>query len=152
MPFGRPARRGRRRGPSGAVRPAGRTRFPAMTPPVLALQGVVKHYRRPREHLLRAPAVVEALRGVSLSVAGGRSLGIVGESGSGKSTLARVAMALDAPTAGNVRWSGRDLHTMSARELRDARRDVQMVFQDPYGSLDPRQRIADTVAEPLALR
>ena len=117
--------------------------------PLLELRDVVKHYRLPRESLLRPAPVVEALRGVSLAVHAGTSLGIVGESGSGKSTLARQAMALEAPTAGSVHLLGRDLHALSADELRAARRDFQMVFQDPYGSLDPRQRVGRIVAEPL---
>ena len=119
---------------------------------VLQLEDVVKHYRRPRQRLLQPAPVVQALRGVGLCVQRGTSLGIVGESGSGKSTLARVAMGLEAPTSGVVKWSGQDLKTLSARALRRARRDVQMVFQDPYGSLDPRQRIGRSVAEPLAQR
>jgi peptide/nickel transport system ATP-binding protein len=73
----------------------------------------------------------------------------VGESGSGKSTLARLVMALDRPTAGRVWMQGRDLHALPPQELRQARRDFQMVFQDPYGSLDPRQTVARIVAEPL---
>jgi peptide/nickel transport system ATP-binding protein len=79
----------------------------------------------------------------------GTSLGLVGESGSGKSTLARLVMALEAPSEGSVRLLGRDLNALSPTELRDARRDFQMVFQDPYGSLDPRQRVGRIVAEPL---
>jgi ABC-type glutathione transport system ATPase component len=117
--------------------------------PLLALHDLVKHYQLPRESLWRPPAVVEALRGVSLQLSAGESLGIVGESGSGKSTLARLVMALEAPTSGRVVMDGIDLQTLSAAALREARRHFQMVFQDPYGSLDPRQRIADTVAEPL---
>jgi len=74
---------------------------------------------------------------------------VVGESGSGKSTFARLVMALERPSSGSVSLLGRDLHRMPADELRRARRDVQMVFQDPYGSLDPRQTIARIVAEPL---
>jgi len=93
---------------------------------------------------------VHALNGVSFSIEAGRSLGIVGESGSGKSTLARLVMALDKPTSGRVKMLGRDLHTLPKEELRAARRDFQMVFQDPYGSLDPRQPIARIVTEPLA--
>ena len=116
---------------------------------LLELHDLVKRYRLPRERLLRAAPVVEALRGVSLSVQAGRSVGIVGESGSGKSTLARHAMALESPTEGSVRLLGRDLHALAPAELRAARRDFQMVFQDPYGSLDPRQRVGRIVAEPL---
>jgi peptide/nickel transport system ATP-binding protein len=118
--------------------------------PLLELDDVVKHYRLPRTRLLQPAPVVEALRGVSLVVRAGRNLGIVGESGSGKSTLARLAMALEAPTAGRVRILGHDLQALSAGRLRAARRDFQMVFQDPYGSLDPRQRVGRIVAEPLA--
>ena len=120
-----------------------------MTEPLLEIRDLVKHYRLPRESLFQPAPVVEALRGVSLTVQAGRSLGIVGESGSGKSTLARQAMALEAPTAGSVQLLGRDLNALSPTELREARRDFQMVFQDPYGSLDPRQRVARIVAEPL---
>jgi peptide/nickel transport system ATP-binding protein len=118
-------------------------------PPLLEIRALVKHYHLPRESLFRPAPVVEALRGVSLKVQAGRSLGIVGESGSGKSTLARQAMALETPTEGSVTLLGRDLNTLSTTELRDARRDFQMVFQDPYGSLDPRQRVGRIVAEPL---
>jgi peptide/nickel transport system ATP-binding protein len=116
---------------------------------LLDVQEVVKHYRLPRDNLFRAAPWVQAVRGVSLQVQAGRSLGIVGESGSGKSTLARLVMALEAPTEGRVRLLGRDLNALPATELRAARRDFQMVFQDPYGSLDPRQRVARIVAEPL---
>ena len=120
-----------------------------MTAPLLEVRGLVKHYRLPRESLLRPAPVVEALRGVSLDVQAGRSVGIVGESGSGKSTLARLVMALEAPTQGSVCLLGRELHDLAPAALREARRDFQMVFQDPYGSLDPRQRVGRIVAEPL---
>jgi peptide/nickel transport system ATP-binding protein len=116
---------------------------------LLSVENVVKRYHLPRERLLQPAPVVEALRGVSFAVQPGRSLGIVGESGSGKSTLARLVMALEAPTEGRVTLLGRDLHALPATELRAARRDFQMVFQDPYGSLDPRQRVGRIVAEPL---
>ena len=117
---------------------------------LLEVRDVHKRYALPRESLLRPPAEVHALKGVSLRVVAGRSLGIVGESGSGKSTLARLVMALEHPTAGQVLLQGRDLHALSAGDLRAARRDFQMVFQDPYGSLDPRRRVWRTVAEPAA--
>ncbi len=80
----------------------------------------------------------------------GRSFGIVGESGSGKSTLARIALALDRPDSGAVRLEGRSLFDLRRGELRPLRAHMQMVFQDPYGSLDPRQRVEKIVAEPLA--
>jgi peptide/nickel transport system ATP-binding protein len=118
--------------------------------PLLVVDELVKHYTLPRERLFEAPPRVEALRGVSFTMQAGTSLGLVGESGSGKSTLARQVMALERPTAGRVTLLGRDLNALAPAELRAARRDFQMVFQDPYGSLDPRQRVGRIVAEPLA--
>jgi len=117
--------------------------------PLLEVRDLVKRYRLPRERLLRPAPVIEALRGVSFAVHASRSLGIVGESGSGKSTLARLVMALETPTEGSVLMAGRDLNALSPASLIAARRDFQMVFQDPYGSLDPRQRVGRIVAEPL---
>jgi ABC-type oligopeptide transport system ATPase subunit len=117
--------------------------------PLLEVKDLVRHYTLPREKLFSAPPLVKALNGVSFKVGAGRSLGIVGESGSGKSTIARLVMALDVPTAGSVELLGRDLNQLPRDALRAARRDIQMVFQDPYGSLDPRQTIARIVAEPL---
>jgi peptide/nickel transport system ATP-binding protein len=81
----------------------------------------------------------------------GKNLGVVGESGSGKSTLARLVMALEPPTSGSVHLLGRSLNQLSPADLRVARRDFQMVFQDPYGSLDPRQTVQRIVTEPLAV-
>ena len=121
-----------------------------MTAPLLKVDNLVREYAMPREKLFEPPPKVHALNGVSFTIEAGRSLGIVGESGSGKSTLARLVMALDRPTAGRVLMSGRDLHALPREELRVARRDFQMVFQDPYGSLDPRQTVERIVTEPLA--
>ncbi|MES2530242.1 MAG: ATP-binding cassette domain-containing protein, partial [Pseudomonadota bacterium] len=121
----------------------------AAAAPLLEVTDLVRHYDLPREKLFSPPAQVKALNGVSFSVQPGRSMGIVGESGSGKSTIARLVMALDKPTSGSVKLQGRDLHKLSREDLRAARRDLQMVFQDPYGSLDPRQTVARIVAEPL---
>ncbi|MBE7942237.1 MULTISPECIES: ATP-binding cassette domain-containing protein [Ramlibacter] len=122
----------------------------AAQPPLLEVSGLRRDYALPRESLFRPPGRVQALRGVSFRMEAGRSLGIVGESGSGKSTLARLVMALDTPSAGSVRLLGRDLHALPREALRQARRDFQMVFQDPYGSLDPRCTVARIVAEPLS--
>ena len=120
-----------------------------MPAPLLEVTDLVKTYRLPRDSLLRPAPRVHALQGVSFRVEAGQSFGIVGESGSGKSTLARLVMALEAPSAGRVKLLGQDLHALSPADLRAARRDFQMVFQDPYGSLDPRQRVGRIVAEPL---
>ena len=119
--------------------------------PLLVVENLAKRYRLPREHLLSPAPEVQALDGVSFTLHAGRSLGIVGESGSGKSTLARLVMALDPPSAGRVLLDGLDLHALPPDELRRARSKLQMVFQDPYGSLDPRRTVGQTVAEPLAV-
>jgi peptide/nickel transport system ATP-binding protein len=87
---------------------------------------------------------------VSFRIVAGHSFGIVGESGSGKSTLARIALALDTPDSGTVKLEGRSLFDLAHGELRALRAHMQMIFQDPYGSLDPRQRVEKIVAEPLS--
>ncbi len=122
-----------------------------MTTPLLVVDDVHKRYRLPREHLLAAAPEVQALAGVSFTLEAGKSLGVVGESGSGKSTLARLVMALEAPSSGHVQLDGEDLHALPPAALRAARAKFQMVFQDPYGSLDPRRTVLQTVAEPLAV-
>jgi len=118
---------------------------------LLQVDSLTRSYPMPRERLWQRPALVHALRGVSLSMRSGRSLGVVGESGSGKSTLARLVMGLEPPTSGRVELLGQDLNALGAAELRHARRNLQMVFQDPYGSLDPRQTVARIVCEPLSV-
>ena len=120
------------------------------TTPLLQVNELTRSYDLPRSSLFGPREQVHALRGVSLTLQAGKSLGVVGESGSGKSTLARLVMALDRPTSGSVQLLGRDLHQLSPDELRTARRDFQMVFQDPYGSLDPRQSVERIVTEPMA--
>jgi len=117
--------------------------------PLLVVDQVTRTYQLPREKLWQKPPVVHALQGVSFTLAAGRSLGIVGESGSGKSTLARLVMALEPPSSGRVSILGRDMAALDPAALRQARRDFQMVFQDPYGSLDPRQTVLRIVTEPL---
>jgi ABC-type microcin C transport system duplicated ATPase subunit YejF len=116
---------------------------------VLAADDVHRVYRLPRTSMFGPRAERRALAGVSLSVAAGETLGIVGESGSGKSTLARILLGLDRATQGLVTFGGRPVAPGRPHELRWLRRDVQIVFQDPLSSLDPRMTVADIVAEPL---
>lgn len=117
--------------------------------PLLELRDVHTHFPL-RGGILRRPAgVVRAVDGVSLTVARGEVLGLVGESGSGKSTLARTILQLAPVTRGVVLLDGRDLTRANERELRAARRTAQMVFQDPYASLNPRLTVFATLAEPL---
>jgi peptide/nickel transport system ATP-binding protein/oligopeptide transport system ATP-binding protein len=111
----------------------------------LEVVDVVKHFPA------RGRAVVHAVDGVSLTVAAGETLGIVGESGSGKSTLARLVLRLLTPTSGAIRLAGDDIARSSRRELRAIRRRMQIVFQDPYSSLDPRMTAQAIVAEPLRI-
>ena len=120
-----------------------------MTTPLLQVTDLKRHYRQRRQSLFVPPRITRALDGVTLSLQAGKSLGIVGESGSGKSTLARLVMALDRPTSRAVEILGRNVHALPPRELQRARSDFQMVFQDPYASLDPRQDIERIVTEPL---
>jgi peptide/nickel transport system ATP-binding protein len=122
-----------------------------MSSPLLVVEGLSKTYPLPRETLWARPPSAQALAGVSFTLQRGRSLGVVGESGSGKSTLARLVLALEPPSEGRVVLDGLDLHALPAAQLRAARAKVQMVFQDPYGSLDPRRTVGQTVAEPLAV-
>ena len=95
--------------------------------PLLQVKDLVREYTLPREHLFRPPGTVQALNGVSFSIAAGRSLGVVGESGSGKSTLARLVMALDAPTAGTVELLGRNLHQLPAEQREQAAQVLSQV-------------------------
>ncbi|MEA2779808.1 MAG: hypothetical protein QOK29_1352 [Rhodospirillaceae bacterium] len=118
-----------------------------MSAALLDVRNLARHYRR---HGTRH-APLKAVDGVSFTIGSGSVLGVVGESGSGKSTLARLVMALDRPTFGQVLFEGQDLFAARGRALAEVRRGFQMVFQDPYGSLDPRQRISRIIAEPLHL-
>ena len=116
---------------------------------LLEVRELGRRFALPRATPWARPEALQALQGVNFTLAAGRSLGVVGESGSGKSTLARLVMALDRPSSGQVLWRGQELHALPPAQLRAARADFQMVFQDPYGSLDPRQTVARIVTEPL---
>src|SRR3954471_17121435 len=111
---------------------------------LLRAEGLVKHFRT-------AGGVVHAVDGVSLELAAGETLALVGESGCGKSTVGRLVLRLLEPTAGRVLFEGEDLLTLSAAALRARRRSMQIIFQDPYGSLNPRMTVGQMLAEPLAL-
>ena len=120
-----------------------------MKEPLVKIDGVYKDYLLPKKYLFRKAPDFRALHGINLELQQGESFGIVGESGCGKSTLARIVMALDTPTRGRVFFRGQDLFSLPAGELRHLRRNFQMVFQDPYGSLNPRKNILAIVAESL---
>jgi ABC-type glutathione transport system ATPase component len=98
-----------------------------------------------------AKGEVRAVDDVSLDIQAGETLGLVGESGSGKSTLGRLVLRLIDATSGSIRFEGRDLLTANRSQMRLLRRDMQIIFQDPFGSLDPRMRVEDVIAEPLVI-
>ncbi|MED5436002.1 MAG: ATP-binding cassette domain-containing protein, partial [SAR324 cluster bacterium] len=114
---------------------------------LLEIRKVVREYILPRQQLFSTAKRFRALDGVCLAVNSGESFGIVGESGCGKSTLARTVMALESPQSGEICFQGENLHALKAKELRRVRCGLQMIFQDPYGSLDPRQSVGKIVAE-----
>jgi oligopeptide/dipeptide ABC transporter ATP-binding protein len=122
-----------------------------MNAPILALHGVAKHFVVRRSLFGVPTGIVRAVDGVSFEVRAGETMALVGESGCGKSTVGRLALRLLEPTCGSVHFAGRDLARLSARELRRARAGAQPIFQDPYGSLNPRMRVGEVLAEPLLL-
>ena len=123
---------------------------PAVTDhPAIELREVHREFRRRRTSLRQAPPVVHAVKDVSATIARGERFGIVGESGSGKSTLLRLICGLDRPTSGEIIVDGRPVHDQPPRRLGWLRERLQLVFQDPMSSLDPRMRVRDIIAEPL---
>ena len=119
---------------------------------LLAVDDVVKHFPvKGGAFLRRSVAQVKAVDGVSFTIKAGETLGLVGESGCGKSTLARLIGALIPVSAGHIMFKGTDLTTLNRRQLRPVRSSVQMVFQDPFGSLNPRRRVGSILADPFAV-
>ncbi len=117
---------------------------------LLEVHHLVKHFVR-KQGLLRPPSVVKAVDDVSFTIDEGEMFGLVGESGSGKSTTGRCILRLIEPTAGEVRFRGENVLQFSGERMRAARRDMQIVFQDPYSSLNPRRRVGEIVEEPLVI-
>ncbi|MBW5483773.1 ABC transporter ATP-binding protein [Streptomyces bambusae] len=119
---------------------------------VLEVTDLVKHYPLTRGILFkRQIGAVQAVDGVSFALGAGETLGIVGESGCGKSTVARMLVNLERPTAGAIRYKGEDITKLSGRALKSVRRNIQMVFQDPYTSLNPRMTVGDIIGEPYEI-
>ncbi|MBR1178753.1 dipeptide ABC transporter ATP-binding protein [Bradyrhizobium sp. KB893862 SZCCT0404] len=118
---------------------------------LLEVKGLVKHFVAERSLFGRALAHVKAVDGVSFSLDAGKTLALVGESGCGKSTVSRLVLRLIEPDAGAIRFDGRDLLSLDADALRKFRREAQIIFQDPYASLNPRMTVGQILTEPLAL-
>jgi peptide/nickel transport system ATP-binding protein len=141
-----------RAAPAGSTSGAASARANPAEPPLLSVRDLAKHYeitlgmmRRRTGHMVRA------VDGVSFDLAAGETLGLVGESGSGKSTLARTLLRLERPSGGSACYRGRDLFTLSPAALLEVRRRIQIVFQDPYASLNPRMTVAQIIAEPWSI-
>ena len=119
--------------------------------PLLQVSHLVKHFPGSRRAPGRRRDVVHAVQDVSLSVWPGETVGIVGESGCGKSTTARMMIRLIDPTAGQIEFKGQDITRLSARAIRPLRRDMQLIFQNPYSCLNPRKTVGQSIASPMKI-
>jgi peptide/nickel transport system ATP-binding protein len=122
---------------------------PARSAPLLEVRGLTKHFPLPRDRHFGPQRVVHAVDGVDLDVAQGETVGLVGESGCGKSTLARVIVRIHEPTAGSIVFAGQEIGSATPAQIRPLRRRMQMVFQDPYSSLNPRMSVREILGEPM---
>src|SRR5437762_668878 len=137
---------------TGAARDETTAQRPTVVPEsdyLLRVRGLRKHFPVRRGFLQRTVGYIRAVDGVDLEIRQGETLGLVGESGCGKSTLGRAILRLVEPTAGQVLFKGEDLTRLDRTEMRRRRRDMAMIFQDPFASLDPRQTVGEIVGEPL---
>ncbi|MGW7788335.1 ATP-binding cassette domain-containing protein, partial [Streptomyces tricolor] len=119
---------------------------------LLKVEGLTKHFPIKKGILQRQVGAVKAVDGIDFEVRKGETLGVVGESGCGKSTMGRVITRLQDPTGGRITFEGRDITRLSTAQMRPLRRDIQMIFQDPYGSLNPRHTIGSIVSAPFRLQ
>jgi oligopeptide transport system ATP-binding protein len=125
--------------------------MPDSQAPILEVRNLVKHFQIGGGLFGGRAATVKAVDGVSFSIRRGETLGLVGESGCGKTTTGRAILRLEAPTSGEVIFEGRDMAKLSDAELRGMRRRMQVIFQDPYSSLNPRMTVGQIISEPLAV-
>ncbi|MYW17344.1 ATP-binding cassette domain-containing protein, partial [Streptomyces sp. SID486] len=119
---------------------------------LLRVEGLTKHFPIKKGILQRQVGAVKAVDGIDFEVRKGETLGVVGESGCGKSTMGRVITRLQDPTGGKITFEGQDITRLSTGQMRPLRRDIQMIFQDPYGSLNPRHTIGSIVSAPFRLQ
>ena len=122
-----------------------------MSAPLLEVEGLRRHFVARRSAFGRPTATVKAVDGINLTVPAGSTLALVGETGCGKSTVGRLLLRLIEPMAGSIKFAGRDILAFGEKELRAFRREAQIVFQDPYSSLNPRMTVEELISEPLAL-
>ena len=119
--------------------------------PIMEVRDLVKHFPIRAGFLQRQVGAAQAVDGISFDVMRGETLGLVGESGCGKSTTARLLLRLMVPTAGSIKFDGREIAHIKGSELKALRRDMQMIFQDPYSSLNPRKTVGSIIADPFVI-